>query len=178
MAPDVKPDQRSSPPGLGTRGTWRKEEYKNTPMRNKGRENIQLLPWVLIGDEECHDLDQPLRTCFSYHLTIQAPEGLHHSPCTGHPSVAGAVLYWNFPPWNHPLWKFLPITTPEALPSSCPERSTTPVPWDYLRGVCNVLMTEFLLSWHSWMLLMEPARRTAVTPQPLGCCSTWPLLSR
>lgn len=57
VAPDVKPDQRYSPLGLGTRSTWRKEEYKNTPMGNKGRENIQLLPQVTMGEEECHDLD-------------------------------------------------------------------------------------------------------------------------
>ena len=85
---------------------------------------MQLLPWLQVRDEECHwrrlprpGLDQSLSICVSYHFEIQASAGLHHSPCTGDPSLTGATLYWNFPPWlgADPWWKLLPITTPESL---------------------------------------------------------------
>lgn len=123
VAPSVKPDQRYPHSGLGTRSTWRKEEYKKYSNEQQRQGKYPATSWVPVRDEECcwrrlpcPGLDQSSSICFSYHFAIQTSEGLHHSPCSGDPSLTGATLYWNFPPWlgADPWWKLLPITTPEG----------------------------------------------------------------
>lgn len=127
-------------------------------MSHKERENIQLLPRVPTGDEErrwrrlpCLGLHQSSSVCFSSHFAIPASEGLHHGPCTGDPSVAGATLYWNFPArlGADPWWNLLPITTPEgsAILLTQAKHDSNPTGLSRREG-CNVLMTDCLFLLH------------------------------
>lgn len=127
-------------------------------MSNNERENIQLLPWVPMGDEErrwrrlpCLGLHQSSSICFSYRFATPASEGLHHGPCTGDPSVAGATLYWNFPArlGADPWWNLLPITTPEGSAILLTQAKHDPNPTGLSRREgCNVLMTDCLFLLH------------------------------